>query len=247
MLDLDKGTAALVRQLRHGRPQTLGYISRLPREPWKRRVQDPMLKYLLTPEVPPPGLSRPAPAVWLRRRWGIAFVIAAPGSKELAWAHRLGLPELARSDRSVVLTLPKGPVPPLADVEFGQSTAALTARGVFCEGLGGPEVIGPVGARTAGRWSGGEVTVLAPLATGAHRLLVRSPRAVEVEVAAGRWRRSARLPKGAGHLNVDLTAADRDGEGMVELHLRCDTFRPQDPRDRRDLGLFLVKLERVAG
>jgi len=81
VLDLDPGVGALVRQLEHGRPQTLGYLSRTPEPQWRRRLADPVLGPLLgagpVDAAPPAAVA----AAWLRHRWGVRWVVAAPGSE----------------------------------------------------------------------------------------------------------------------------------------------------------------------
>lgn len=105
VLDLDRTVPALIRQLRHGRAQTLGYLSRTPKLAEERRLGDPILGPLLDPRQEPRAGDTTFPAL-LRSRWNIAFIVADVNSKSAERASRLGLPEFARSDRSVVWSVP---------------------------------------------------------------------------------------------------------------------------------------------
>ena len=101
VLDLDMGTAALVRQMIHGRPITFGYLSRTPRDEDRQRREDPVLGPLLAADGRPPGSPASAAAA-LRDRWGVTHVVGPATDAWKARAAAFGLLPFAESDRTAV-------------------------------------------------------------------------------------------------------------------------------------------------
>lgn len=113
VLDLDRTTPALIRQLRHGRPQLLGYLSRTPASLERRRLEDPIVGPLLDAGRPPVPVTPDLAAALLRSRWCVEFLAADDGSPAAARAARLGFPVFSRTEgRSIVFRVPAGPLGP---------------------------------------------------------------------------------------------------------------------------------------
>ena len=75
VLDVDQGAGALIRQLRHGRAQTFGYLSRVPGIPFEERRHDPVIGPLLDRALPS-RVPRDAAAAWLRHRWHVEQLVS---------------------------------------------------------------------------------------------------------------------------------------------------------------------------
>lgn len=244
VLDLGLDTGALVRQLEHGRAQTLGYLSRRPEPQWTRRRLDPVLEPLLgegeVAAAPPLATA----SAWLRHRWGVHWVVAAPGSSELARAEAMGLAAAWGSELSAVLPVAPLPLAPLTEVELGRPTAALARDGVVVEGGFEPETVGSAAGAVRGRWIGARARLLAPLAPGRWRLSAVAPRpgAPRLALTAG-GRRTAAVVRGAGGVDFSVAAADLGPGGALLLELEASPFRPVD--DPRELGVLLVALRRL--
>ncbi len=241
VLDLDPGVGALIRQLEHGRPQTLGYLSRTPEPQWRRRLADPVLGPLLgaNPVDAAPPLA--VASAWLRRRWGIRWVVAIPGTEAAQRVEGLGLGLSQRSDRSEVRALPELALPPVDAVDLGEPNAPLARSGVILEGVFAPETVG-VGERTVhGRWTGAEARILVPVRPGRLVLTVAAPRpgAPRLGVSWAGTRREVEVT-GVVDVSLEVPAAALGRDGALVLVLRAETFRPQ--HDARELGVFLVTL-----
>ncbi len=242
VLDLDSDVTGLVRQLGHGRPQTLGYLSRRPEAQWERRRLDPVIGPLLghgeVAAAPPLATA----AAWLRHRWGVRWVVATPGSEALIRAEELGLAARNASDRSVVSAVPELPLDPLAAVDLAEETAPLARRGVVLEGVYGPETVGVAGGALRGRWTGPRALVLAPLGAGSWRLRLAAPRpdppTVRLKVGG---RTVETTVRGVDDLLFTVGTADLGADGGLLLTLEASPYRP--PADRRELGVFLVTLD----
>jgi hypothetical protein len=125
VLDLDRGVPALVRQMRHGRPQLYGYLSREPEDSLGRRREDPVIGPLIEPERPESNVVPPLAAALLRLRWNAAFLVADDGSPSAARAAHLGFPLLARSEgRSIVWIVPVSPLPACALLKWSGAREA---------------------------------------------------------------------------------------------------------------------------
>ncbi len=241
VLDLDPGVGALVRQLEHGRPQTLGYLSRTPEPQWRRRLADPVLGPLLGAgpvEAAPP---LPVASAWLHRRWKVRWVVATPGSESAARCEALGLTVEARGERSEVLLVPTLAVAPASTVDLGEPDAPLARSGVILEGVFAPETVGVAGRTVRGRWTGAEARILVPVRAGHLVLTVAAPRpgAPRLGVSWAGTRREV-VVTGVVDISLEVPAAALGGDGALVLVLRADTFRPQ--HDARELGVFLVTL-----
>ncbi len=241
VLDLDPGVGALVRQLEHGRPQTLGYLSRTPEPQWRRRLADPVLGPLLgagpVDAAPPAAVA----AAWLRHRWGVRWVVAAPGSEPAQRAEALGLGVSERSAHSEVFAVPMLAVPPADAFEFGERDAPLARAGVLLEGVFAPETVTVAGRTVRGRWTGAEARVLVPARPGRLVLTVAAPRPGTPRLAVS-WPGARRELEVAGVVEVTLEvpAAALCGDGTFVLGLHAEAFQPQ--HDARELGVFLVTL-----
>jgi hypothetical protein len=158
VLDLDRTTPALIRQLRHGRPQILGYLSRTPSASEERRLADPVLGPLLEPGHAPAPVPQPLAAALLRDRWNTAFIVADEGSPAAARVARLGFPLFARSDRSVVWRVPADPVAGSAPLTWSRGRDA----GVIAPGQPGTWILTlepRAATRVEVRWGAGREIV----------------------------------------------------------------------------------------
>jgi len=242
VLDVDPGIPSLYRQLRHGRAQTFGYLSRVSREAFDARLRDPLLGPLLDPSRPTPDLPAIAAAFHLRERWGIGFVVGPDVPPWRERAARLGFPLLARSEGlSVAYRLPGEPPPRLAVVDLSQATEPLRGRGAFLEGLHEPEAL-PFGA---GRWTEGRATLFFPASAGEWLVTLAAPRPEPVPVRI-RWgpRKESRVPRVWDLVSVSLTVEREDltpGGGLL-VTLESPPLRPAG--ERRELGVFLMRLEK---
>lgn len=242
VLDVDPGIPSLYRQLRHGRAQTFGYLSRISREPFDARLRDPLLGPLLDPSRPASDMPANAAAFHLRERWGIGFVVGPDVPPWRERAARLGFPLLARSrGLSVAYRLPGEPPPRLAVVDLSQPTAQLRGRAAFLDGIHEPEAL-PFGA---GRWTEGRATLFFPAAAGEWLVTLAAPRPEPVPVWV-RWGRGKerRVPRVWDVVSVPLTVEHEDltpGGGLL-VTLESAPFRPAG--ERRELGVFVLRLEK---
>jgi hypothetical protein len=228
VLDLDPGVDALVRQLHHGRPQTFGYLSRVPPASLDARREDPVLGPLLAAGgetvEPPRTLEIPplATAELLRDRWGIAFVVAPDRQPFAARAAAFGFDLVARTPgRTLVYAVPEGAPPPVAAIDLTATDAVavsgLAARGVFVLGFDPPDD----GIRLAGRLCRRSALLLAPLSPGLYHLDVSSlgGSAIRVVLRWGRKREVVRTVTGREGLPIPVGGEDlaRDGTLMLSI------------------------------
>lgn len=233
VLDLDPGAAALIRQMRHARPQTLGYLSRTPPRSHRLRLADPVLGPLLDGREAAP-MPTAAAAALLRHRWGITFVVTPDADPFRVRAASLGFPRFAQSPGlSIAYRVPEDPMPLVDRVDLG-APAALAWD--FLP----PEEVGADGRTFRGRWTSADGgTFLAPVATGSYRLVVTLPRPgpVRIRVAwAGRAEEREISATTAIPIAVRPTDTGRDGL----LRLTVDAWPKVDGR----FGVFVVALER---
>ena len=249
VLDIDPGNLDMIHQLQHGRPQVLGLLSRNPARAFDRRLADPVVGPLLA-AAPPVDLPPAVSAAWLRHRWNVAFVVS-PGFPEFeARARTLGFPEVARSDRgdrAVVFRVPEEPVPPVAAVDFHRLVSdpgGERKKGIFFEGLYGPERIPWEGRAEAGCWTGSEVFLLASLAPGTYRLRLAGPSETRPAMTLRWGRKEARLGPLEGFSEVSLSVGpeDRASDGMVRFTLAVAPTLRENWKGGRELGVFLISL-----
>jgi hypothetical protein len=252
VLDIDPGNLDMIHQLQHGRPQVLGCLSRTPPAALSRRLADPVIGPLLDESTPASGLSPAVAGAWLRHRWNVAFVVS-PGFPEFERrARALGFPEIAtsdRGDRAVVFRVPEEPVPDVAGVDFhGVAGGPLGGRkkGIFFEGLYGPERVPFGGPPEPGCWTRGEVVLLVPLAPGSYRLRLGAPSDTRPTVAIRWGAREARVGPFEGISEVPLlvVGADRTPDGMVRIAMNVAPTLREDRKGGRELGVFLVSLSK---
>jgi hypothetical protein len=244
VLDVDGGAAALIRQLRHGRPQTLGYVSRTPPALFQERLEDPVVGPLIHESLPPFPVPPAAAGALLRRRWGAAFVVSPDVEPYRARARRLGFPLFARTEGvSWVWRVPDEPLSPLLEVQLAETadSARAPSRGAFAWGFAPPATIGLLGRTYQGRWCGAEAGILAPLAAGRHELLAATlERPTRVLLRWGKGRELARTITTLTPISFDVTADDLAGDGTLLLTIAADTFGAPGTRDEA----FVVSLAR---
>ncbi len=250
VLDIDPGNLDMIHQLEHGRPQILGCLSRTPPAAIGRRLADPVIGPLLDAKAPASGLAPPVAAAWLRHRWNVAFVVS-PGFPEFEErARALGFPEIARSergDRAVVFRVPEEPISEVVRIDFRRLVSdpdGERKRGIFFEGLHGPERVPWAGRAEAGCWAGAEVLLLAPLAPGRYRLRLAGPPETRPSIML-RWGRSeARVGPFEGISEVSLPVApeDRSPDGMVRITMTVAPALREAWKGGRELGVFLISL-----
>ena len=244
VLDLETGVGALIRQLRHGRPQTFGYLSRVPRSRLAPRLADPVLGPILDDSRPAAGLPRAAVAELLRHRWGVAFVIAPANSPLSERAKEMGFDLFSASDASVAYRVPDEAPEAVegVDTQALSSPSLAARRGVFVWGCYGLETVGVPAGTLRGKWTSREASILAPLRPGPYTLVLAAPRPspATVHVEWGRLRHADVTVKDVSEVPIDVQAADLADDGTLWLRIRASTFRPE--KDDRDLGVFLVGL-----
>lgn len=221
VLDIDPGVDALVRQLHHGRPQTFGYLSRIPPTSLAARREDPVLGPLLEPERKASPLPRASSSELLRDRWGIAFVIAPDRPPFAARAAALGFDLVARSPgRTLVYSLPEDALAKVDSIDLAarDEGSELAARGVFAFGFDVPEDA-PAALAIPGRRCRRRALLLAPLRPGRYQLEV-APAAsspVRVTLRWGKRRETVRTVSGRESLSVDVGKEDLTRDGSLLL------------------------------
>ncbi len=220
VLDVDPGAAALIRQMGHGRAQTLGYLSRTPEIPFRDRADDPVLGPLLDP-ARKSEVSGGSSAAWLRHRWHVGFVLSPDVSPFRESAARLGFPRTAYSPGlALVWAVPETPLPSSGDVDFG--TPALEkgslARGAIAGGFRERR-----GAE-AGLWTTGRAFLLVPSASGAWILSVDAPGRFppRLVVRWGRDREAEATVNGSTKVPIAVGQEDPGTDGAVLLALETD-------------------------
>lgn len=243
VLDVDPGIPGLFRQLRHGRAQTFGYLSRSPRGPFEDRLADPLLGPILDPSRPAFEAPPASAAFLLRERWGVAFVVAPDLPPYRERAERLGFPLLARSaGLSVAYRVPEGSPSALEAVELSAPDERLREESVFLSGFHAPEAL-PAGT---GRWTEGRASLFFRASPGPWELAVAAPRPEPVSLAL-RWGRGQGEKRvrvwEAVPVRLDVTPADLTPGGGLDLRLETAAFRPAG--DPRALGVFVLRLARA--
>lgn len=242
VLDVDPGIPGLYRQLRHGRPQSFGYLSRVPLGLVEARLGDPLLAPILEPGRPPGNVKPSAAAFLLRERWGIRFVVGPDVSPYRERAAHFGFPLLARSDGlSVAYRLPDGPPEPLTALDLSTGDARLLDLGVAADGFHAAEPL-PTGG---GRWTKERATLFLPAAPGTWSLTLGAARPEPV-LATVRWGRRGEASQVRVWEQTSVTMAvaveDLTPGGGLSITIDAPTFRPE--RDARDLGVFVFRLAR---
>jgi hypothetical protein len=246
VLDVDPGAAALIRQMRHGRPQIFGYLSKPPVRQREARLEDILLGPLLDTSRTGPALPPAAAAAALRHRWGIAFVVSPDVEPYRGSALRLGFPLFAKTPGlSIVYRLPEEPLASLEEVRLGGGTIRNAQLGVFVWGFFKPETLTLGAERLEGRWTGPEGRLLVPLAPGRHLLKVAAPRPFppRLTVRWGRGREIVRTVTEPDALEVDIAPEEIAKDGTVMLTFDATPFAAADGRV---LGVFVGSI-RTAG
>jgi hypothetical protein len=243
----------MIHQLQHGRRQILGLLSRTPARLVAPRLADPVIGPLLG-AAPLPGLPPAVSAAWLRHRWNVAFVVSPGFPEPAARARALGFPEIGRSDRgdlAVVYRVPEEVVPAVAGVIFHEvagDPAGGRKRGIFFEGLFGPERVPWGGPPEAGCWTGSEVLLLIPLAPGTYRLRLAGPPETRPAVAIRWGMRSAAATigpfKGISEISLRVSPEDRAPDGTVSFALSVAPALRENWKGGRELGVFLISLSK---
>jgi len=252
VLDVDPGNLDMIHQLEHDRPQVLGCLSRTPPAALSRRLADPVIGPLLDESAPASGLSTAVAAAWLRHRWNVAFVLS-PGFPEFERrARALGFPEIARSgrgDRAVVFRVPEEPVPDVEGVEFHDvagNPPGGRKKGIFFEGLYGPERVPFGGPPEPGCWTRADVLLVVPLAPGSYRLRLGAPSDTRPAVAIRWGTHGADAGPFEGILEIPLPvgAGDRTPDGMVRVTMKVAPTLREERTGGRELGVYLVSLSK---
>ena len=243
VLDVDPGIPGLYRQLRHGRPQTFGYLSRAPRGPFEERLHDPLLGPILDPSRPSRGgIPKAAAAFFLRERWGVRFVVGPDVSPFRERAAGFGFPLLARSaGLSVAYRVPEGTPAPRDVVDFSASDDVLHEGSVFATGLHAPESL-PAGA---GRWTEAQASLFLPASPGNWELALAAPRPGPVPVRIRWGRRGAETQIEVGErvvVPILVAPSDLTPGGGLSVSIEARAFRPAG--DPQVVGVFLLRLER---
>jgi hypothetical protein len=254
VFDIDPGNLDMIHQLQHGRPQVFGCLSRIPPEALKRRWEDPIIGALMDGDRPVPDVPPAISAAWLRDRWNVAFVVSPSLPQQESKARALGFPEIAKSergDRAVVFRVPEDPLPVVERVDFHELAAqpplAAMRRGIFAEGLHGPETPPFDGRQVPGCWTKGDVTLFVPLAPGDYRLRLAAPGETSplVTVRWGRGRESSeRVVERVREIPLRIEPGDRFADGLVRLELHVAPTMHEAWRGGRELGAFLISLSR---
>jgi hypothetical protein len=229
VLDVDQGFPALVRQLRHGRPQTVGFLSRRPRL-CPGAAEDP-------PSTPPgsgaPSVTGPSLA---SARHAVAGGFRRPPDEPAranaprGWASS----PAEEPGRSLAFRLPwiDAPRAPLLRELAGTPE-------VYAEGLYGPETIPVDGTPTAGCWTTASVSLSFVTRPGILVLDLRTPGpdAVPVAVRLGSFS-TVRSVRGRAQIALPVEQSSLGPRGIVTLHISAPPFVA--PPDSRTLGLFLI-------
>ena len=220
VLDVDQGAGALIRQLRHGRAQTFGYLSRAPRIPFEERRHDPVIGPLLDRALPS-RVPRDAAAAWLRHRWHVDFVLAPDASPQREAAERLGFERTAYSPNvALAWAVPDVPLASLEEVDFRttQEENAALAHGVVAGGFRERR------GKEPGRWTTARAYLLVPSAPGSWALRVAAPgrSPPRLVVRWGRGREVAGSVSGETALELPIAPRDLSGDGTVLLALETD-------------------------
>ena len=220
VLDVDPGAGALIRQLGHGRAQTLGYLSREPGVSFAERLSDPVIGPLL--DRSRKGLvPRDAAAAWLRHRWHVDFVLSPDVSPYREVAASLGFLRTAYSPTlALAWAVPEVSFAPLESVGFrtaGEEEAALS-RGAVAGGLRARQ-----GAE-AGLWTTARAFLLVPVARGTWSLDVATPGRfpARLTVRWGEGREAARTIHDETSLELAIASGDQSPDGTVLFALETD-------------------------
>lgn len=243
VLDVGPGVGALIRQLRHGRPQTFGYLSKAPLTQKHARLEDPLVGPLLDDSIRPLGIPPAAAAAALRHRWGVAFVMTSDASPNRERAARLGFPLFARTPGlSIVYALPEERLAPAGSIRFEDRGRADLSRGIFSWSFFRPETLNIAGVRRTGRWTAPSALLLAPLAPGRYELSVGALRLDTplLVVSWGAGRRAEAPVAGVTSVPLDVRPEDVATDGTVLFHLETV---PYEAPDGRALGVFVLALE----
>jgi hypothetical protein len=220
VVDVGPGAGNLIRQLRHGRPQLLGYLSRTPETALSERLADPVLGPLLDPGRSPAGLPARAAAELLRVRWGARFVVTPDEPAAVARAEALGFPSIGRSaGRSAAFEAPAEPLPPIQGFALVESVSrAAMERGIFAWGFAPAEEIDFAGRHLSGRRVRARAGLLAPLAPGAYEITLASEVSCSVTLDAG-GESATRTVSGVEALPFVVPAGG--DASLVTLETRC--------------------------
>jgi hypothetical protein len=254
VFDVDPGNFDMIHQLQHGRAQTFGCLSRIPPAALKRRWEDPVIGTFMAAERPVPDLPPAIAAAWLRNRWNIAFVVSPSFPQFESKARALGFPQIAKSergDRAVVFRVPEDPLPVAERVDFhelaAQAPIAAMRRGIFAEGLHGPETPRFEGREERGCWTRADMTLFVPLAPGDYRLRLAAPgrTAPLVTVRWGKGREaSERVLERVREIPLRIEPGDRFADGLVRLELHATPTLREAWKGGRELGVFLISLSK---
>ncbi|MFI5197992.1 MAG: hypothetical protein ACHQJD_05190 [Thermoanaerobaculia bacterium] len=253
VFDVDPGNLDMIHQLLHGRPQVFGCLSRVPSVALNQRFEDPVVGAFLNADRPVPDLPPAVSAAWLRHRWNVAFVVSPSFPQFESRARALGFPQIARSERgdlAVVFRVPEDSLPLAERVDFHELAAqplAAMRRGVFAEGLHGPETIPFEGRQEPGCWTRADVTLFVPFAPGDYRLRLAAPGEtaplVSVRWGAGR-ETSTRVVDRVQEIPLRVEPGDRFADGLVRLDLHTAPTLREAWKGGRELGAFLISLSR---
>jgi hypothetical protein len=253
VFDVDPGNLDMIHQLLHGRPQVFGCLSRIPPAALNQRFEDPVVGAFLNADRPVPDLPPAVFAAWLRHRWNVAFVVSPSFPEFESRARALGFPQIAKSERgdlAVVFRVPEDPLPLVERVDFHELAAqplAAMRRGVFAEGLHGPETIPFEGRQEPGCWTRADVTLFLSLAPGDYRLRLAAPGEtaplVTVRWGAGR-ETSSRVVDRVQEIPLRVGPGDRSADGLVRLELLAAPTLREAWKGGRELGAFLISLSR---
>jgi hypothetical protein len=254
VFDVDPGNFDMIHQLQHGRAQTFGCLSRVPPAVQTRRWEDPVIGAFMDGNRPVPDLPPAVSAAWLRDRWNVAFVVSPSSGWLESKARALGFPQIAKSergDRAVVFRVPLDPLPLADRIDFHELAARppLTAmrRAIFAEGLHGPETPPFEGRPEAGCWTKADVTLFVPLAPGDYRLRLAAPGETS-PLATMRWgngrETSEHVVERVREIPIRIAPDDRFADGLVRLELHAAPTLHEAWKGGRELGVFLISLER---
>jgi hypothetical protein len=243
VFDVDGGAAALIRQLRHGRPQVLGYVSRTPPAGLARRLDDPVVGPLLTEDRARIPVPPAASAALLRDRWNVAFVVSPDVEPYRSRARSLGFPLFAATPGlSLVWRVPDEPLPPLNELAVADTAdpARAPSGGAFGWGFGPATTLDAGGGSYAGRWAGADSGLLVPLAAGRYALLAAAISPARVVARWGRAHELARTVSAPAALELDVTPDDLAGDGTLLVSLHAEPFASPPGQ-----ALFVASLKKL--
>jgi len=220
VLDVDPGAGALIRQMGHGRAQSLGYLSRPPALAFANRLNDPVIGPLLDP-ARRSRVPRDAAAAWLRHRWHVGFVLAPDVSPEREIAARLGFDRMAYSPTlALAWAVPNVLLAPLetVDLRTAEEEDAAFASGAVAGGFRERQGAEP------GRWTTARAFLLVPTMPGTWSLDVATPGRFPARLAVrwGRGREEARTVHDEASLELPIAPRDLSPDGTVLLALETD-------------------------